>query len=465
VQLADGRGDREHRDLDAAAGVGRDEKSRRRGMVIASRRSARRRGTALFGGLVAASAVAGALSPVASASSVNVAITATYMNSGTYNLAAASLVPPFEKATGAKVNIEAFPYAALQTNNTNAVISGQCTYNVVSGSYYLAALYPYFANLDSFAAKSNYAAQLLPGLWQHSEYYDGYHVGVPYGPDSYSFMYNSALFKQAGLSIPTTQAQLLSDLAALKTKLPSGVSPFVFSAGASEQLPALFFESYSGYFINKAGHYALDPAAAVSALKGAEQLMSYAPSDATGLSINAADDLFVNGKAAVLYGWPSFIRLQADNPAESKIAGHWEVGTDPSGGMIWLSLWQMYMTKCTSDQALAWKWMTTFSSPKTDELLFTKYDVNPSFKATYANPVLAKQNANYFPGEEANLPRAKNPPLTGEAQDFLASTIGSMLTSKLTPQAAVSSINSEWAHDPVPPALLSEGATDGLVQK
>ena len=99
------------------------------------------------------------------------------------------------------------------------------------------------------------------------KYYDGYHVGVPYGPDAYSFMYNSALFKQAGLSIPTTQAQLLSDLAALKTKLPSGVSPFVFSAGASEQLPALFFESYSGYFINKAGHYALDPAAAVSAPK------------------------------------------------------------------------------------------------------------------------------------------------------------------------------------------------------
>lgn len=419
-------------------------------------------------GLLAGSiaALAGVLVPttLASASSVTVGITATYMNSGTYNLAAQSLVGPFKTSTGISVKIDAFPYAALQTNNTNAVISGQCTYNVVSGSYYLAPIYGYFANLDSFAAKSNYPSQLLPGLWQHSEYYDGHHIGVPYGPDAYSFMYNKALFKQAGLSIPTTESQLWSDLAALKSKLPSGVSPFVFSAGASEQLPALFFESYDSYFINKSGHYQLNPSAAVAALERAKQLMSYAPSDATGLSINAADDLFVEGKAAVLYGWPSFIRLQADNPTESKVAGHWEVGTDPAGGMIWLSLWQMYMTKCTGDQTAAWKWMTTFSSPKTDRLLFTKYDVNPSFKATYANPTLAKQNSNYFPGEEANLPRAKNPPLSGQAQDFLASTIGSLLTSNLTPKAAVSSINRQWAHDEVPSALLHEGATDGLVQ-
>ena len=415
-------------------------------------------------GLVGATGVVAADS-AAFGSSSGGTITATYMNSGTYNLAAESLVSGFKKSTGVTVNVEAFPYAVLQTNNTDAVISGKCSYNVISGSYYLAPIYSYFANLNSFAAKSNYSSQLLPGLWQHSEYYQGYHVGVPYGPDAYGLMYNTALFKKAGLSIPTTQSQLLSDLATLKQKLPSGVSPFVFSAGASEQLPALFFESYNGYFINSAGHYALDTSEATSAMQNAKELMSYAPSDATGLSINAADDLFVEGKAAVLYGWPSFIRLQADNPKESKIAGHWELGTDPSGGLIWLSLWQMYMTNCTTDQSAAWKWMTTFSSPKTDELLFTKYDVNPSFAATYKIPTLAKQNTNYFPGEEANLPLAKNPPLTSQVQDFLASTIGSFLTSTESPQAAVSSINSYWAHNPVPSALLQEGAKDGLVQK
>ena len=422
----------------------------------------RRLGVPLAAALVTSTAlIAG--SPGAYASSGNT-ITATYMNSGTYNVAAQSLVGSFDKTAGVNVKIDAFPYAALQQNNTNAVISGQCTYNVVSGSYYLASIYSYFQNLNTYASKSNYAAGLIPGLWKHSEFYNGYHIGVPYGPDAYSLMYNTSLFKSAGLALPKTWSQLLSDLSALKQKLPSGVSPFVFSAGAVEQLPALFFSTYNGYFINKGGHYALDVPEATSAINYAVKLMSYAPSDASGLSINAADDLFVNGKAAVLYGWPSFIRLQADTPKESAVAGKWEVGTDPPGGLLWLSLWQLYMTKCTSNQSAAWKWMTTFSSPSTDELLFTKYDVNPSFKATYSNPTLAKQNANYFPGEQANLKRAKNPPLSGQAQDFLASTIGSVLTSKVTANAAVSSINSEWARYPVPSALLHEGAADGLVQ-
>ena len=370
----------------------------------------------LAAGLLTAAALVAA-GPAANASSGNT-ITATYMNSGTYNVAAQSLVGSFDKTAGVNVKIDAFPYAALQQNNTNAVISGQCTYNVVSGSYYLAPIYSYFQNLDSLAAKSNYAAGLIPGLWQHSEFYDGYHIGVPYGPDAYSLMYNTALFKQAGVALPKTWSDLLSDLSVLKQKLPSGVSPFVFSAGAVEQLPALFFATYSGYFINKGNHYALDVPQAVTAIQYAQKLMSYAPSDATGLSINAADDMFVNGKAAVLYGWPSFIRLQADTPKESAVAGKWEVGTDPQGGLLWLSLWQLYMTKCTGDQSAAWKWMTTFSSPATDELLFTKYDVNPSFKATYDNPTLAKQNANYFPGEQANPARAKNPPLSGQAHHF-----------------------------------------------
>jgi multiple sugar transport system substrate-binding protein len=429
------------------------------------RKSSSRRGprcAPLAAGLLTITALI-ATGPAAYAGSGST-ITATYMNSGTYNTAAQSLVSSFAKTAGVNVKIDAFPYAALQQNNTNAVISGQCTYNVVSGSYYLASIYSYFQNLDAFGTKSNYAASLIPGLWKHSEFYNGYHIGVPYVPDAYSLMYNTSLFKTAGLALPKTWSDLLTDLGVLKQKLPSGVSPFVFSAGAVEQLPALFFSTYSGYMINKGGHYALDAPAATAAINYATKLMSYAPSDATGLSINGADDLFVNGKAAVLYGWPSFIRLQADNPKESAIAGKWQVGTDPKGGLLWLSLWQLYMTKCTSDQTAAWKWMTTFSSPSTDELLFTKYDVNPSFKATYANPTLAKQNANYFPGEQANLARAKNPPLSGQAQDFLASTIGSVLTSKMTAKAAVSSINSEWARYPVPSALLHEGAADGLVQ-
>jgi ABC-type glycerol-3-phosphate transport system substrate-binding protein len=386
------------------------------------------------------------------------------MQSGTYDKAAEALTGSFAKQTGIKVNVKAFPYAALEQNNTNAVISGSCQYNVISGSYYLADIYSNFRSLDALAAKSNYASQLIAGLWQHSEFYNGQHIGVPYGPDAYGLMYRTDLFKQAGLSLPNTWPQFISDLSVLKQKFGSkGITPFAFAAGEPEQLPALFFATYDGYFINSSGHYALDTAKAVAALQYAQKLLTYASKNATGQSIDAANQQFTSGKAAVLYGWPSFIRQQADS-SSSPVAGKWAVMPDPRPGLVWLSLWQLYMTKCTQNVQAAWKWMTTFSSPSTDKTMFTEYGVNPSFKSTYNNPQLAKANANYFPAEKANLAVAKNPPLSGQAQDFLASSIGNMITGKVTPQQVVSSVNSNWANVKVPSSLLKEGRQDGLAQ-
>jgi multiple sugar transport system substrate-binding protein len=390
-------------------------------------------------------------------------VTATYLQSGTYDKAAEALTGPFGSKSGIKVTVKAFPFAALQQNNTNAVISGNCDYNVVSGSYYLADIYGHFRGLDSLAGSSGYASQLIPGLWQHSEFYNGQHIGLPYGPDAYGLIYRTDLFKEAGLSLPTTWPALLSDLSVLKQKFgPKGIAPFAFAAGQPEQLPALFFATYGSYFINSSGHYALDTAKAVAALQFAQKLLGNAP-NAAGQSIDAANQQFTSGKAAVLYGWPSFIRQQAD-ASTSAVAGKWAVMPDPKPGLVWLSLWQLYMTSCTKNVQAAWKWMTNYSSPATDETMFTKYGVNPAFQATYDNPQLAKQNANYFPAEKANLAVAENPPLSGQAQDFLASSIGNMLTGKTPPQKVVSSVNAQWATLTVPPSLLKEGRQDGLAQ-
>lgn len=392
-------------------------------------------------------------------------VTATYMKSGTYDTAAHALAGPFASSTGIKTDIQAFPYAALQQNNTNAIISGGCRYNVVSGSYYLAALYSHFENLDPLAAESHYAQALVPGLWQQSEFYQGHHVGLPYGPDAYGLMYRTDLFTRAGLTLPKTWPQLLGDLATLKAKYGSqGIAPFAFAGGAPEQSPALLFAGYDGYFINQQGHYALDTSKAVAAIDLGRRLLSYAPGNATSQSIDQADAQFTSGKAAVLYGYPSFIRQQADNPSQSKVAGKWAVAPDPQPGLVWLSLWQLFMTNCTKNTNAAWKWMTEYSSPSTDKELFTKYGIDPSFEATYKDPQLLKSQANFLRGTEANLSRAKNPPLSGEAQDFLASTLGNVFTGKTSPQQAVRQINDKWATLPVPQPLLKEAQQNGLAQ-
>lgn len=392
------------------------------------------------------------------------AISVDYMQSGTYDKAAHGLQPAFEKSTGTSVNIYAYPWATLASDNLNAGISGKCTYNVVSGSYYLAPIYSQMKSLDDLASKSGYSSQLIPGLWEHSEYYNGQHIGVPYGPDAYAPMYRTDLFRKAGLTPPKTWADLLADLPILKAKFAGqGIAPIVFGAGDSSQVSHLLYLTYNSYQINKAGHYALDPAAATTALTYGLKLLSYGPQNISGMSEEAADAAFTSGKAAILLDWPSFEQVQG-NAAGSPIKGKWAVLQDPPNSFVYLSLWQMFMTACTQNTSAAWKWMTTFSSPSTDKTLFTQYGVNPSFKSTYDNPSIAKQYNWYLPATEANLARAENPATTTEAGTVLGQDISNAITGKMTPSQAVSAINQSWASLSVPSVLSAEAKKDGLVQ-
>lgn len=393
--------------------------------------------------------------------SQSASLTATYMKSGTYDVAAKNFAKQFEKNNDAQIQIEAFPYAALRQNNTNAVIAGGCDYNVVSGSYYLANIYSSFRPIGEMAQRDNYSQPLAAGLWEQSEYYNGEHIGVPYGPDAYGLMYRTDLWKNAGLSWPSSWDEFLS---ALETLEAEGTTPFVFAAGAPEQLPALFFATYDGYFVNDQGRYELNTAKATDSIEYAEQLLGFAPDNVTALSIDEAQATFMDGEAAVLYSWPSFIVKAASDPETSQIAGNWQVGEDPQPGFVWLSLWQMYMTQCTENTDAAWEWMKFWSKPENDKALFTEHGVNPVLESTYQDQQLLEEWSHYFPGEQKNLAKAMNPPLSGEAQDFLASTLGEVFTGNTSAEEAVRSVNEKWADFEVPEPLLQAAQRNDLVQ-
>jgi ABC-type glycerol-3-phosphate transport system substrate-binding protein len=423
-------------------------------------------GTATSGGSAGPSDTA---SPAGSGSTCTKAgsgsIAVDYQNTGTYDKAAAAIKPTFEQCSGVTVNIFTYPNATLAANNTNAAISGKCTYNVMSGSNYLAAIYPQFENLDDLAAKSSYPSQLIPGLWEHSEFYNGHHVGIPYGPDAFAPMYRTDLFQQAGLTPPTTWDELLTDLPILKDKFSGqGIVPITFGAGAVGQLWHLLFLNYNGYVINNQGKYALDPAGAATALEYAMKLLSYGPQNVTGVSEEAAQAAFASGKAAILLDWPSFMQVSG-NAATSPIKGKWAVLPDPAGSIVSISLWQMYMPSCTANKDAAWQWMTTYSSPATDKMLFEKYGVNPAFEATYQDPTLAQQYSNYLPATKQNLARAVNIPVTTQAKTAMGQGVSDALTGKLSAAQAIAEINSSFAKIAVPSVLVDQAKQLGLAQK
>ncbi|MBV9281554.1 MAG: extracellular solute-binding protein [Chloroflexi bacterium] len=399
----------------------------------------------------------------ARASGASIAV--SYMASGTYDKAAHDVAAQLKKQ-GINVTVDAFPYAVLRQKNTTDVISGAHHYDVMSGSYYLADLYPHFASLASYMKKSSYGQGMIPGLLAHSEFFNGQPIGAPYGPDSYGLIYRTDLLKKYGIKPPKTWPQFDADLRLLKNKLPSGIYPYAFAAGANEQLPGLVFARYGSYFVTKSGHYALNTAKAVAAIKDSELALKYGPSNITGLSIDQANALFLQGKVAMMEGWPSFISAAASDPKQSKVAGKWGVAAYPTPGFPWLSLWQLYVPSSSSNKDAAWKWIEAYTSKQNSTTFFLKYGIGSDYTATYKDPRAVKRFGKPFlSGEQKNIARAKNPPLSGEAQDAMAMTLGDAFTGRLSPDKAVQQINSKWSSLTVPKALLQAAQHNGFQQK
>ena len=68
-------------------------------------------------------------------------ITATYMQSGTYDKAAEALEPEFEDETGIKVELITAPWDVLNQNHITDLTTGTGAYDVMSGEFWIASVF------------------------------------------------------------------------------------------------------------------------------------------------------------------------------------------------------------------------------------------------------------------------------------------------------------------------------------
>ena len=393
-------------------------------------------------------------------------ITFSVMASGTYDKAAASIVADFKKATGIDVTIAAFPWATLRQNNTTDLVTGTGTYDVMSGSYYLADVYPNFLPLDSYIQKYTIGKGLLPNLMDKCEFYNGHQIGLPYGPDTYGFLYRKDLFDAAGIKWPATWSDFLDILPDLKKIADAnGMDVLVFAGGAPEQAPALFLDKYDGYFITRDKRYQLQVDKALNALNQISLMLPYMATDFMGLNIDDANARFLTGKALMVFGWPSFVVAAADDSQKSQVVGKWALGKAFPSGRPWLSLWQMFVSKYSKNPDAAVKWMMALINEKNDKLFYQTYGIGPEFTATYQDAALMKQHAHQFAAQQYNLSLAANPALSGESQDYLASELGEFFLGHITAQQVVSQVNDKWSTMAVPDGLITDAQKTGQIQK
>jgi ABC-type glycerol-3-phosphate transport system substrate-binding protein len=391
-------------------------------------------------------------------------ISVSYMASGTYDMAAEDIAAEL-KDVGIDVTVAAFPWAVLRQNNTNDLLSGTQQYDAMSGGYYLADVYEFMAPLGDYFAQDNIGEGVIDGLMQKAEFYQGEPIGVPYGIDAYGVLYRTDLFESAGASPEIANwADYVTLLGVLQDELPEGISPFVFAYGAIEQIPSIFFGEYGGTYINEDGKFELDVDKAVPAVQTMAEMLPYAPDNALALTIDEANAVFLNGEAAMLIGWPSFVRDAANDPEQSQIAGNWAQMEFPGVGFPWLSMWNIFMNDSSENKDATWEWIKSYTSEENSTRWLKEYGIGSIYISTYSDPDIVAAHGHDLPIAMKNFERALNPALSGEAQDFLAATISEVMLGELTPEEAITKINEKWATLTVPEAIMEMGTRTGLAK-
>ncbi|MBW7922063.1 MAG: extracellular solute-binding protein [Rubellimicrobium sp.] len=384
------------------------------------------------------------------------------MESGTYDVAARQIADELSAAGGPHVIVSAFPWEVLRQTNTTDLISGTNRFDVMSGGYYLADVYPYFQGLDDLIARDDFADGMIPNLMSpgRSEFRDGEQIGIPYGIDSYGLIVNTDLLAAAGIGTE------FADWAAVIAACPqieeaTGVACLSHPTGSPEQIGAFFFSGYSGTYIDAGGNYALDADAATAVAGEIAALWSFLPENGTAMSFDEAHAAFANGEAALLVTWPSFTidTLDTDGVAAK---GHWQLVNFPGDGFPWLSLWQLFVPAAVEDREAAWTWIKAFAGPEHATRNLIEHNFGSVWVSTYEDEALAAERAHFWPAQIEGFSRAKNPPLSGEAQDFLTNTLQEIANGRISAADGIAMVNETWGTLPVPPALLEAANGSGL---
>ncbi len=395
-------------------------------------------------------------------------ITATYMQSGTYDKAAEIVKADFKEATGVDVELVVAPWAVLNQNHITDLTTGTGEFDVMSGEFWIASVFDHMLSLDEFVQRDNYGDTFIERIWSAgpSNFYGGKRIGVPYSADAYGVFYRADIFEEYGVDPDwKTWDDFIARLGQLKEALAdTDIAPNVYAWGAPEQNPAIFLGMYDGYLINADGAYELEKEKATAALDQMASLLEYNPENAIGLSIDEANAVFLDGKAATLIGWPSFVRAAADDPAKSKIVGKWRLGNFPGPGFPMVSAWNLFISKYSENPEESWEWIKAYSNPERAKQFMLDFGIGSPHRVTYEDEELLKEHAHDYPGQLANLNRAKSLPWTFEAFEIFFRNTGELLIGSINAEQVVENSQKAWAEIDVPEALVEIANAQGLQQ-
>ncbi|HET7095350.1 MAG TPA: extracellular solute-binding protein [Thermomicrobiales bacterium] len=372
-------------------------------------------------------------------------LTVLYMQSGTYDEAARLLAPEFKDATGATVEVVAFPYQNLHDNAANDLITQTGAYDVMDVAFQWDGEFaPYLTPLDDDVKQAGISADaFIPNIWKLSGNWLDKRNGIPNANDAMGILYRTDLYKAAEVTVPKTW-QAYNDNA--KKLTGDGVYGASW-VGIGEQLQSSWLSRYweSGQplcdkdwrpaFVNDAG---------VHAIQLLRDALPFCPPGMPGWDIPTANNAVLTGEVAQAELWPSFIRADARNPDKSKIIDKWAL--TPFPGPSELSIWSLGIPQTSQQKDLAWEWIKSYTSPENAKRFALQFGIGSPQLATWSDSELTSKFPEYpqiLAAIKAGKPIWRIPQFPA-AWDVLQKELEKTVYQNADPKATLQGIADEW---------------------
>lgn len=273
----------------------------------------------------------------------------------------------YTKDTGVKVKFLELPYAGLYSRVQSELSTGTVSFDVAAlDAIWLPAFKDGLVPLNSFYTPK-VKADNFPAVVQEAKVGSDY-VGSPafansevlyYRTDLFDDPANQAAFQSAygyALKPPTTWQQY-TDVAAFFTK-DGNYGTDVKGAVETEFLATLSQAGEKNMVIDSTGKSTLGDAASLKALNFYTSMQKYAPAGAAQVDWAAAQNLFTQGKTAMMLFWAhAFRQTPKDSPVYGKVGVAPMIG-GPAGVAGVPGPYYLSIPKATKNQAAAMKFLT-----------------------------------------------------------------------------------------------------------
>lgn len=369
-------------------------------------------------------------------------LTVLYM-SGAHADSAHSIVPEFEAATGAKVEVVEYSYQELYEQSLLDLISYIGTYDVINiDSQWDGEFAPYLEPLEDYIARDDFDMSVWIdnvlancGQWQDTI------VGIPTACMPQVFAYRTDLLPNG---IPGTWFDYRRVLMSVN-KPATGVYAIAVSK-APDQLLDMFNRvlwSMGGKWADEDWKVTVNSNEGRSALNHLNMAKSLSDPECLNWTPEEAVQAFLDGNAAVCEAWPDEILLKADDPTQSQIAGNWALSLIPHDktNMTTLSAWDAAIPVGSQNKDLAWEWITLYTSYEMQNRFYDEFTIFSPRKEFWEQEKMAGLHVI----REA-LDYANNAWRTGvfmEAEANLSNSLHSFLSGKTYLDTAIRQMEAE----------------------